>query len=250
MDAGIYKQYTFMNVIPIFLDFNINMVEQIMKATSQLPCWWVTNNEIYKELKKRNCRNVFFFPLSISDKYVSGNINSKTIDVIQFGRKNRKLHEYMLRICKKNPDIEYIYQISGKTLEYYSTKNGKIGKFDKREDYIKLIQKCKVSIVSSPGIDSSRDFGGIDFITPRFYESAAFYSHMIGRYTKNEEADLISLEEVCANISSYDEFENILMNMLEIDCNENITKYNDFLNKNKTSCRAIEMKEILEMLIE
>ena len=70
--------------------------------------------KVYKELKKRNCRNVFFFPLSISDKYVSGNINSKTIDVIQFGRKNRKLHEYMLRICKKNPDIEYIYQISGK----------------------------------------------------------------------------------------------------------------------------------------
>lgn len=67
MDAKIYKEYTYSNCIPIFLDFSTDMIDEIVVATRDLSFFWVTSMAIYQMLKVK-ARNVQFIPLSISDK--------------------------------------------------------------------------------------------------------------------------------------------------------------------------------------
>ena len=186
MDARIYKEYTYPNFIPIFLDFSIDMVDEIFEATKNLPFFWVTCISIYEKLKEKTTK-VHYIPLSISDKWISQTVKVKDIDVIQFGRKNAILHEYMLNYCKSHPNVEYVFQTSDGSLTYTSTIRGNMGRFDTRVEYMKMISRSRVSLVSTPAIDSGKDFGGIDFFTPRFYESAAQYCHLIGRYTDNSD---------------------------------------------------------------
>ena len=245
MDARIYKEYTYHNIIPIFLDFGLNMVDEIVNATNNLPFYWVTSFAIYKELRKKTNR-VHYLPITVADKWIKKIVPQKQIDVIQFGRKNDILHKYMLNYCKAHPDIEYIYQTGDGTLTYTSSTRGIIGKFETRDSYMDMIAKSKISLVSTPGIDKSKDFGGIDFFTPRFYESAAHYCHLIGRFPDNEEAEYIGINEVCSNIDSEKEFIDTVDYMLQQSNRDNLYKYEHFLKENRTSNRLKEMKIILE----
>ena len=43
----------------------------------------------------------------------------KSIDIMQLGRKNEVLHKFALKLTKKYPEIEYVYQIKLKN-EYMS----------------------------------------------------------------------------------------------------------------------------------
>lgn len=248
MDAKIYQDYTGKNIIPIFLDFSVDMIDTIIVATSELPWFWVTNEDIYRMLQQKNCRNVYFEPLSIPDKYITNKCPDKDIDVIQFGRKNNILHEYMLQYCKRNPSVEYVYQTEDGSLTYISTIKGNIGRFDSRIEYMHLMSRCKISIVSTPGIDKGKDFGGIDFVTPRFYESAANFCHMIGRFTDNDEAKRVFLGDVCQNINTYSEFNKAISCCLNIDCKENIKRYKRFLEENATSKRVAGIRAVLERI--
>lgn len=245
MNAGGYKEYAKINTIPIFLDFPVNMVNEITNATDKLPFFWVTCMDIYEKLKKTGANNAYFIPLSISDKYWTGVIPKKTVDVVQVGRKNPKLHEYMLKYCKKRPEIEYVYQSEDGQLAYISTIRGNLGKFDHREEYLQLLSSSRISLVSSPGKDSSRDFGGIDFITPRFYESAVYYCHMIGRYTKNKESRYIGINKVCPCVENYTEFETILEHYLNKKLFDEKELFDEFIKMNVTTERGKSIMKII-----
>lgn len=136
-------------------------------------------------------------------------------------------------------DVDYIYQKAEKKLTYYSTKNGDLGSFDERKMYFELLAKCKVSLVSSPVIDGTRDFGrGIDFITPKFYESAVNYCYMLGRYTENEEAEMLKIASVCNNIKNYKQFEKWLDEYLVSTNFLKKQEFEDFLKNNMTRVRC------------
>lgn len=246
MNARGYKEYTETNTIPIFLDFPADMVSEIRRATAKLPFYWVTCMDIYEKLIETGSENVHFIPLSISDKYWTGMVPKKSIDVIQFGRKNSKLHEYMLEYCKKRPGTEYVYQTEDGSLTYVSTTRGNLGRFDQREEYFQMMSSCRVSLVSSPGKDNSRDFGGIDFITPRFYESAVNYCYMIGRYTDNEESRATGINNVCPCIENYSEFETILEAYLNKKSFEQKDVFDAFIKMNVTSERAKMIMETVK----
>ena len=239
MNTAIYRDLPTKNIIPVFLDFPVSTVDQIINATSLLPAYFVTCKDIYHLLKEKSVENVYYMPLSISDKYYRESVPKKTIDVIQFGRKNDVLHQFMLQYCKKRPEVEYVYQTSDGSLTYFSTIRGNIGKFDSRDEYMDLIKSCKVSLVSSPGCDNGRseEFGAIDFITPRFYESAAMYCHMLGRYTENEEAKDLQIRSICPNVRDYDEF-NERMNQYLNDTKWDWSVQREFTKCNLTSFRA------------
>lgn len=244
MDAKIYKEYNYTNCIPIFLDFSVDMIDIIIKATSKLPFFWVTSLSIY-EMMKNKCQNVHYIPLSISDKWIRDDMPNKTIDVIQFGRKNEILHQYMMKYCETHKNIDYVYQTADGTLSYTSTIRGNIGRFDTRYEYMKMIASSRVSLVSTPGIDKGKNFGGIDFFTPRFYESASQYCHMIGRYTYNTEADYIHVHDVCKHVQSEQEFHDTLEDLLQTDNECNVAKYRSFLQMNSTSQRVKEIYKII-----
>lgn len=152
-----------------------------------------------------------------------------------------------LEYCKKRCGTEYVYQTEDGSLTYVSTTRGNLGKFDHREEYFQLMSSCRVSLVSSPGIDHFRDFGGIDFITPRFYESAVNYCYMIGRYTDNEESRSIGITNVCPCIENYSEFETLLENYLNKKTFEPKEVFDEFIKMNVTSERA---KMIMETVKE
>lgn len=250
MSAAVYKDLPTKNIIPVFLDFPEKMVEVIIRATNELPVFFVTCKDIYNILKEKGLENVRYMPLSISDRYYRQEIPDKSIDVIQFGRKNKILHDYMLRYCKEHRGTEYVYQTRDGSLTYLSTTRGNIGRFNSRKEYMDLIRTCRCSLVSSPGCDRGRsdEFGKIDFITPRFYESAACYCHLIGRYTENEESREIGISEICPCVSEYAQFEEILDNYL---CAEEYdwSKQKKFVAKNVTSNRVDYLKKVLDSII-
>lgn len=249
MNSNEYRLYTKKDYIPIFLDFYASDVDEIIKATEKLPLFYVTSYDVFKIMKQKGCKNVKYIPLSISDKYVNSEENKKTIDVIQFGRKNKILHEYMLKYCDSHKDVNYVYQTDGEKLTYYSTQNGDIGTFETRAEYFDLMSQCKVSLVSSPAVDGGRDFGeGIDFITPRFYESAANYCYMVGRYTENDETRNLKISTVCDNIKDYQQFEQCLDRYLSDDEFLKKREYEEFLENNKTSKRVETIKNDLRKL--
>lgn len=238
MNAASYRWLPTNNIIPIFGDFPINMIDDISYATKRLPVFFVTCKDIYNILLSNGVKNVRYMPLSISDKYVQRDVPKKNIDVIQFGRKNKVLHDYMLKYCKDNPNVEYVYRTDNGTWTYVSTTRGIIGKIESRDEYFELIKSSKISLVSTPGFDNSRtaDFGNIDFVTPRFYESAASFCHMIGRYTSNDETTDLRLSDVCPNVGSYSEFANLVDAYLSEDYDWHMQR--EFVNNNLTSLRA------------
>lgn len=247
MNAKDYKLYTQRNSIPIFLDFPCSLIDEIVDATKSLPFFYVTCYALYKEILNRKCENVRYIPLSISDKYYSSKVPEKRVDVIQFGRKNAILHNFMLEYCSKHPDVEYVYQSDGVKLTYVSTQKGDLGSIETRKEHLKFMSECKVSLVSSPAVDGTRNFGeGIDFISPRFYESAVNYCYMLGRYTENEETNMLNLSSVCENIESYEQFQNSLDACLGAEDFNKKHEFNVFLKKNVTSERCKKIKEDIE----
>lgn len=239
--------YTYPNCIPFFLDTPAYTVNNVIAYTKKLPFFFVSCLDFFSLLKKSGCNNVHYIPLSVSDQYITDALPKKKIDVIQVGRKNYLLHEWMLRYCEEHKEVEYVYKADGTDMTYSSTMRGDIGKFESRSEYMEMLKLAKVSLVSTPGCDGNRDFGGIDFVTPRFYESAACYCQMVGRYSENAEIGLIGIKSVCSNVSNYDEFSHIINVSLRKNKSIDIVAYKDFLKKNCTSQRAKEIKRIVTL---
>lgn len=241
--------YPMRNILPIILDLSMDTADYVLRCTERLPIFWVTNFDFYEHLHNKNpAVKAEYIPLSVPDKYYSENVPEKTIDVIQFGRANALLHEWMLMYCNTHPCTEYVYQTAGGTLTYESTTRGNLGKFDTRKEYFDLLEKAKISLVSSPCMDGGRDFGGADFITPRFYESAVNYCYMIGRFTENKETQMLHLDSVCDNVKDYGEFERLVTHYLDKCRFSKLEAYQEFLQKNFTSERAREIMRSLTML--
>lgn len=244
MNAENLGLYVAKGNIPIFLDATADTADNVIRATKRIPVFFVTCFNYYNLLVSKGCENAAFMPLSISDKYVTEKAPSKTIDVLQFGRKNGILHDWMMQYCTENLGVEYVYQTGDRSLTYTSTIRGNIGKFNDRNEYMAMMKSAKVSLVSSPGCDQTKNFGGIDFITPRFYESVACGCHLVGRYTENEETELLNLSSVCPNVKTYDEFCEVI-NKLLTNRTEVTMEEKNFLKLNCTSKRAEIIFDIL-----
>ena len=199
------------NCVPIFCDIWNNNLEFVAKKMRSGTLFFVTSLDVYDKLKGIDSNlNVHYIPLSVSDKWVSNQTNKNSTRMIQVGRKNELLHKWALQYVQENPNIEYVFTSYNGTLgnlEYVNTNGQIIGTADTREEYISLLSSARISLVSSPGIDTDDETRiGISFPTPRFYESAAVGCEMIGRYADNKEFKIQKVDTVCPNISTYDEF--------------------------------------------
>ena len=241
------NQYLKKNMIPIFLDAYESDTDVIIRMTRKLPFFFVTAYDTYKEIKRKDpSSKVQFMPLSISDRWVDEEVYEKDIDVIQMGRRSETLHQYMIKYCENHPNVNYVYLESKKTWNYTSTTLGSMGTLDTRDEFMNMLRRARVSLVSTPGIETQR-FGSFDFFTPRFFESSAAGCMMIGRYTENEESDLLDVNSVCSNVKSQKEFDDILDNMLEVGLTEErIQAIKTFTDRNVTSKRAIQILETIK----
>lgn len=243
-------RYKLFSIIPIYLDVSETDFAHIIYETQKLPVYFVTALDTCTKLRKLSGDNrCEYIPLSVSDLYVSNTPPPKYRDVIQLGRKNNKLHQYMLKLCEENPDIEYIYQVKDvdNKYSYYSTQKGNIGRHATRQEFMSLLRSSKVSLLSTPSVDGNEKFGDLDFFTPRFYESAVFYCKMVGRYSTNAEAEMLEIEKICVNVDDYVTFKNSVLNALYQFDTTDISEYKWFIEKNRTSER---IKQILKLIKE
>ncbi|MBQ7562079.1 MAG: hypothetical protein IJS99_09675 [Synergistaceae bacterium] len=246
------------NALPIFLDIwggeNSYDFEQVLRRTKDLKIFYVTSRYIFNCIKARNPeRNVRYMPLSVADKYHSENFmkyRSKDIDVLQFGRKDEILHEYMLKYASEHKNINYVYCAETGNSDYLSTTNGNLGKMKTRDEFIKLLSRAKISLVSPPGMDKKVDSKyGINFVTPRFYESAILGCALIGRYPDNQEFRELNMSKYCPNITSYEQFCESLELALNITPEELYSQNHDFIINSLTSQRAKQIERDLREII-
>jgi len=249
---GDYMAYTSAkNIIPIIIDFwKDTNLEVFYKVYKNCDIVLISSLEVFNYLKEKNCPiNIIHYPLSLSDRYkLDENINySKVYDILLAGRKNDALWSYLQEFSLKYPETEFLYQESlNGELYYKSNKKGLVGKFHSRQDYVNLLRASKIAFYSTPGIDGGeKRTGGFNPVTPRFLELLSAKCLLLGRYPDNDETRFFEVDKVCPNISSYSQFEEILLRYLN-QSNVPINSYKDILEKHYTSCRAKQLVEIIE----
>lgn len=241
-----YKYFFPANVVPIFLDTWGNTFQDIVNYIKNIDAAIFTNYQMYLKICEA-CpeKKIRYVPLGIARKWIDKLAEEthdkvhREIDVIQVGRRNEALHEYMMKYYHAHPDIDYVYRDSWDSQEYVSTLRGNIGSFRGREQYMRALRRSKVSLVSSPGVDDLNKVGGVDFFTPRFYESLAMGCQTIGRYTAGAEAELLKVSQVVPNVHTYEEFHAALQKALNTE--PNITNYLEFLQKNSLANQIAQL---------
>lgn len=241
--AGVYSFYTRSNVIPIIIDFwkneNIRRLESVYRIC---PTVFVTSQEVYLYLKKEKISlNINHVSLSLPDKYLDIDKSGlRDIDIIQIGRSNSVFNDYMNRFLEEFPNVHYV---SAKRKEnemvIVSNKSGEVGVINVREDFVKLLMRSKISLVSAPGLDQDKSrTGGFSPVTPRFFESAACGCKLLGIYPQNADFEYYGIREVCPSVKTYDEFRNLAIDYLD---NSAVPDFTSFLKKHTTSNRANEL---------
>ena len=238
------------NCVPVFCDIWNNNLDFVAKKMRLGALFFVTSMDVYERLKQLDSRlNIRYIPLSVSDKWVANQTNKNSNRIIQVGRKNTLLHEWALQYVKENPKIEYVYtsyNVTMGNLEYVNTEGKVIGTAETRKEYINLLSSARISLVSSPGIDTEDVTRlGISFPTPRFYESVAVGCEMIGRYADNQEFKKQKIGMVCPNIASYEEFKENADRIFEGNYNNEVQRQ-EFIQMHKTSTWIQELLEQIE----
>lgn len=236
------------NFIIILLDCFEDVIDRVPEYFKKSKLLFVTNLEVYNRLKTSSLsEKTRYIPLSISDKYYSDEVPAKSIDVLQIGRQNTVLHDWMLRYTEKYPGVEYVYaRLENNQHTYFSTTRGSLGSVAGRENFMNFLGSAKIVLLSSPGIDGGeKRTGGFNPVTPRFYESAVKYCYMVGRFPEDgEDYQYNKVGSVCKNVKSYPEFESHISAMLSVPFNQQ-DSYRQFISDHLTSTIAsIINKEI------
>lgn len=249
MNVESIRCYVDYNVIPIVLDVFSYTADKLYNATRECEVFYVTSYGIYEYLiNEFKCENVKYIPQSCPDfylknfesNYVKYPIGNRKIDVLQYGRRNEKLHKWMLAYVEKHPDINYLYRRGNyKKTVYISTKYGTEIKASNRNNFNQLIDSGKIIFVSARGKDEKEGEINLEFVTPRIFEAVAAGCHIIGRYSDNKEKEIFGIDHVCRIPNSYENFEEYVEFMLE-NASIDEKSYKEFLTRNKISVRFKE----------
>ncbi len=245
---GVYSFYTRKNVIPIIIDFwkheNIKRFEAIFRLS---PAVLISSREVYNYLKSVTTEvKIKHLALSLPDKFLEATTSMiRDIDVIQIGRNNETFDGYMKELLAEFPDVHYVYaRRQNHEIHIMSNKYGFIDVFNKREDFIALLNRSKISLVSAPGLDDDRKrTGGFSPVTPRFFESAACRCKLLGIYPENADFEYYGINEICRNVTSYDQFKDLIREYLRT---QTVPDFTSFLENHLTSKRANQMLKILQ----
>jgi hypothetical protein len=242
------------NLIPAIIDFHISKggLKDFFLAYRNNPFILISSLEALSFLKENNFpKKIYHFPLSLADDHRIKPTTQfeKKYDLVLVGRQNPVLKEYLKKYADKNNDFVYVYRImegdfqakNDASFNYYTSKGEFIGNINDRKGYIELIQKSKVGLYSTPGIDTRE---GFNQVTPRFLELIASGCHIIARYKDNPDTDFYQLNEFCLSINTYDEFEKKMNNVLKTPVD--MKKYSDYLENHYTSKRVELLKTIFE----
>lgn len=248
---GIYSFYSRINVIPIIIDFwKTEDLKRFAEIFSQNIGVFVTSKEVYNYLVEKKIQiNLHHLSLSLPDKYFPERNNfKKEIDLIQIGRKNAKLNQYIDNFLTEYPNLHYVHgeKVNGR-IQMISNKNGNLGEFFDRDSFMNLLRQSKISLLSAPGLDDDvKRTGGFSPVTPRFLESAACGCQLIGVYPENDDFIHYDIGKICKYVNDYNTFKSIVLGFLDAN---SIPDYQAFLINHLSSKRAQELKHKLFELL-
>lgn len=239
--------------IPYVIDYWKKHDEVFERYFVHFPLVYISGLEVFEYLKTKKTKvNIKHLPLSVSDKYMD-NFNQenppKKYDLINIGRKNKQLEEYLKMYLSKYPDTDYVYREfeQGENI-YFSTKSGRIGKLELREDLLHILSQAKIALLSSPGLDGGEvRTGGFNPVTPRVFEAALGKCFMTGRYLKNNEFHAFGLNELVYLPNTYQQFEDYINEKKTITFDKS-SEYQTFLQNNLNSLRIKQIMQDLTQL--
>lgn len=198
------------DVVPVVIDFWRKHFAPAERIFARSPAVFVTNREIQLAFADTSLgARVHYLPLSVSARHVRPVLAPRTVDLIQVGRQNSKLHRWALDYVGLRPGANYLYaDTSGTWPRWTATDRGPLEVDNSRESYWALLRSSRVSLVSAPGIDGGETrTGGLNPVTPRFYESAAARCHLVGRFPRDG-ADFLAnrVASACRHADSFEEF--------------------------------------------
>lgn len=230
-------------LIDVFKDVDLKKFKDVYENCS-LIC--ITSEEAYFYLKARLSLPFLLLPMSLPDNYFKGKVEdiktktifeNKDIDVIQMGRSNKRMESWMKEYLEEFPDTNYVERrlIDGK-FYFYSTKDGILGEFSSRKEYFSLLERAKISLYASPGLDEgAKRTGGFNPLTPRLLEFLSQYTYIVGRYVNNE--DYAGILDHIPNCENYIEFKNALSFRLQNSCDYDYFKWSQEFLKNRLTSK-------------
>ena len=236
-------------VISIVVDCWRQDVSSFLDWYAESPMTYLASLEALRDIRASGFTgNLGYMPMSISDALRREIVPEKYVDVIQYGRTNPVLDGYMKQFCRNFPQVNYVtMEILQNRICYKSTKYGSLGDMHERHRFLGLLAASRVSLVSSPGMDGSKDTGGYNPVAVRFFESASQFCYMLGRYPANDDFSHCNVELVCDAVQGYDEFEDKLITMLSKPFNL-VDEFNAFLDLNVTSRRVKQLCYYLDSI--
>ena len=242
------------SVVPLIIDFFIRApreLEQFYKAYDRCKVVLISSKEAYDFLKSVNCPlPIRHLALSIPDKYAIDKyaLSNKTYDLILSGRQNDRHRAWLETYMKNHPDLYYVYRVQdGGVFNYYTNKGESLGNLSTRDDFMNLIRKSKIALYATPGIEGDvKRTNGFHQVTPRFLENIACGCHIIASYEKNSDTEYYEIDKFSPNISSYEEFEEVLNRCRPQPVD--IEMYEVYLAKHYTSQRAKELTSMISRI--
>jgi hypothetical protein len=244
---SVYSFHSRKNVIPILIDFwkheDLRRFERIFKLSEVVA---ITSRQAFCYLTSQGINlPIRHVALSLPDKYLHTSLREKDIDMIQVGRRNQKMEEFVMKFLEKHPQTHYVCaQRQGDVYRMVSNKFGDMGIFTTRADFMELLKRSKISLVAAPGMDvDSIRTGGFAPLTPRFLESAACRCRLIAMYPDNEDFRWYNITEVAAPVGDYESFLRLAEEYID---ERTAPDYSAFLKKHVTSLRAQQLSTVLQ----
>lgn len=235
--------------IPLLIDFWSRDYKTFFETYQNAELICLSNLEVVNFLKSHGCPlNIRHLPLSLPDSYKIENtdLSRKKYDIILAGRRNPILWGFLQTFEAKYPEVEYLYQEQlGGRLVYKSNKNGVIGEFHSRGEYMTLLQQCRISFYSTPGIDGGeKRTHGFNPVTPRFLELLSAKCLLLGRYPDNEDVNFYQLPDFCPHVDTYEDFELVLSKYMNLK-SPDFSLQTTYLEQHYTSKRASQLKSYI-----
>lgn len=203
-------------LIPIVMDlWRDDFPEFLLLA----PCFkliFVTSLQAFQELSP-HLPQLHYLPFSLADQHLNRPLAARDIDIIHYGRRNPLLEKHMVRLLTERPELHYVTTEAfdaEQKVRIYSNMQGSLGESDSRTTFMSLLDRSKISLVSTVGMDGSRQTGGIDPISPRFLESMAAGCHLVGRIPENLEFRNDAISGCCHAVDSYENFKTTVLSLL------------------------------------
>lgn len=207
--------YTYTNeIIPIIWDCWPDYSEHMRKIfeTCNINIAFFTSKQVTLQFQKIfPKKKIYYLPEAINTTlyYQGGPLQTRTIDILEYGRPNNKIHDQLLHLLCYN----HIYNEEGKHL------------FKDFDDLAKAISNSKIVICYPRSVTDPQIAKGIETLTQRYWECMYSGTLIVGK-APQELVDLVGYNPVIEC-----EFDNILQ-IVQLVL-ENIKDYQTLADKNR-----------------